>query len=120
MGTVIVQILAGMKLWLLIVGTVLVYITVENEARSIKGDLVEDNPASLVGHQAALTRVRRAVYGKGKNKHGKGNGKGKGRKGSRKKGKGGQKKGRKFNPWGGPMKPVGPPIKPPSRNRRRN
>ena len=31
--TVIVQILAGMKLWLLIVGTVLVYITVENEAK---------------------------------------------------------------------------------------
>ena len=39
---------------------------------SIKGDLVEDNPASLVGHQAALTRVRRAVDGMNKNKNGKG------------------------------------------------
>merc|ERR1712105_501250 len=66
------QILAGTKLWLLIVGTVLVYITVENEAKSIKGDLAEDNPASLVGHQATLARVRRAVDGMNKNKNGKG------------------------------------------------
>ena len=111
---------------------------------SIKGDLVEDNPASLVGHQATLARVRRAVDGMNKNKNGKGNNKltgnnkPKGKNKCRKKckgkcGKNGKCKGKTkdgFHRKGRSMRPLPPkgwsgghggiPIKPPSRNRRRN
>merc|ERR1712062_253914 len=64
MGIVIVQILAGMKLWLLIIGTILVYITVSNDAKTLNGDILEGNPTSLV--EDGMTRVKRAVDGRGK------------------------------------------------------
>merc|ERR1712141_25960 len=62
MGIVIVQILAGMKLWLLIIGTILVYITVSNDAKTLNGDILEGNPTSLVDD--GMTRVKRAVDGR--------------------------------------------------------
>ena len=76
-----------MKLWLLIIGTILVYITVSNDAKTLKfccrvvffftnfilrlnGDILEGNPTSLVDD--GMTRVKRAVDGrvkKGRKNH---------------------------------------------------
>jgi len=53
-----------MKLWLLVVGTILVYITVANDAKRINGDLTKGNPTSLVEEQEGMVRVKRAVGGK--------------------------------------------------------
>merc|ERR1712203_1246557 len=65
MGIVIVQILAGMKLWLLIIGTILVYITVSNDAKRLNGDRQEGNPTSLVEDREGMSRVKRSVGGRG-------------------------------------------------------
>merc|ERR1712113_43483 len=59
-----VQILAGMKLWLLIIGTILVYITVSSDAKSLNGDMVEGNPTRLVEENEGMVRVKREVGGR--------------------------------------------------------
>merc|ERR1712001_628446 len=51
----------GMKLWLLIIGTILVYITVSNDAKSLNGDMIDGNPTSLVEEQEGMVRVKRAA-----------------------------------------------------------
>merc|ERR1739848_711320 len=47
-----------MKLWLLIIGTILVYITVSNDAKRLNGDMMEGK------EQQGMVRVKRAVGGR--------------------------------------------------------
>merc|ERR1719221_105978 len=52
-----------MKLCLLIIGTILVYITVENPQR-LNGDIMEGKASSLLDDNDEMVRVKRAVEGK--------------------------------------------------------
>merc|ERR1719213_613902 len=57
-----------MKLCLLIIGTILVYITVENQAKRLNGDIMEGKPSSLLDDNEEMVRVKRAVDGRRKMK----------------------------------------------------
>merc|ERR1712048_26059 len=60
----------GMKLCLLIIGTILVYITVENQAKRLNGDIMEGKPSSLFEDNEGMVRVKRAVDGRRPKKQG--------------------------------------------------
>merc|ERR1712001_513135 len=97
---VIVQIFVGMKLWLLIIGTILVYITVSNDAKRLNGEMLDENPTSLVEEQEGMVRVKRAAGGQGGRKQGRmGGRKTTLRKAGKGRGKQKGKRGRKWNPF---------------------
>merc|ERR1711863_177094 len=111
---VIVQIFVGMKLWLLIIGTILVYITVSNDAKRLNGDMIDGNPTSLVEEQEGMVRVKRAAGARKGVKQGRMGGRKTTLRKAGKKGRGKQKgkRGRKWNPFKGKGRRGGPLLKP--------